>query len=99
MKRGANFWTSVLNEFGETYMSLEFCHSERSSLLNAGSNTGKEMFHLMTHSTHFIYSYMVSAERWKQHRKGNVSFNDTLNTFYLVIWRQLKAIQERKCFI
>ena len=31
----------------------------------------------MTHSTHFIYGYM----------QGNVLFNDTLNTFYLWLYR------------
>ena len=30
------------------------------------------MFYLMMHSTHFIYSYR---------KKGNVLFNDALNTF------------------
>ena len=39
---------------------------------------GKEMFYLMTHSTHFIYGYME--------RKGNVLFNDALNTFYLWLY-------------
>ena len=34
------------------------------------------MFHLMMHSTHFIYGYM----------EGNVSFNDALNTFYLRLY-------------
>ena len=38
----------------------------------------KEMFYLMTHSTHFIYGYME--------RKGNVLFNDTFNTFYLRLY-------------
>ena len=35
-------------------------------------------FYLMTHSTHYIYGYMVLA--WK------VLFNDTLNTFYLRLY-------------
>ena len=37
------------------------------------------MFYLTTHSTHFIYSYMEG-------RKGNVLFNDALNTFYLQLY-------------
>ena len=41
----------------------------------------KEIFYLTTHSTHFINGYM----EWK----GNVLFNDALNTFYLVIWCQI----------
>ena len=36
----------------------------------------KEMFHLTTHSTHFIYGYM----------EGSVLFNDALNTFYLRLY-------------
>ena len=52
----------------------------------------KEMFYLMMHSTHFIYGYMVS-DTWlrtlRYWKEGNVLFNDTLNTFYLmVIWYQ-----------
>ena len=39
---------------------------------------GKEMFYLTTYSTHFIYGYME--------RKGNVLFNNTLNTFYLRLY-------------
>ena len=42
------------------------------------------MFYLTTHSTHFIYGYMVGKET----QEGNVLFNDALNTFYFtVIWR------------
>ena len=37
------------------------------------------MFYLMTHSTHFIYSYMGE-------REINVLFNDALNTFYLRLY-------------
>ena len=37
------------------------------------------MFYLTTHSTHFIYGYMVERER-------NVLFNDALNTFYLRLY-------------
>ena len=42
------------------------------------------MFYLTTHSTHFIYSYMVSAEVGR--KEGNVLFNDALNTFYLRLY-------------
>ena len=44
------------------------------------------MFHLMTHSTHFIYGYMASVTlRYQEmfiagRKEGNVSFNDALNT-------------------
>ena len=41
----------------------------------------KEMFYLMMHSTHFIYSYMASDRK-----EGNVLFNDALNTFYLRLY-------------
>ena len=36
----------------------------------------------MTHSTHFIYGYMVGKET----QEGNVLFNDALNTFYLRLY-------------
>ena len=36
----------------------------------------------MTHSTHFIYGYMVLD--WIKGRK-DVLFNDSLNTFYLML--------------
>ena len=54
----------------------------------------KEMFYLTTHSTHFIYGYVglygIRHNYGKGPRKeGNVLFNDTLNTFYLVIWHQV----------
>ena len=39
----------------------------------------KEIFYLTTHSTHFIYGYMGKG-------KGNVIFNDALNTFYLRLY-------------
>ena len=47
------------------------------------------MFYLMTHSTHFIYGYMVSniwlrtilIVRKEGRKEGNVLFNDALNTF------------------
>ena len=38
------------------------------------------MFYLTMHSTHFIYGYMGKE------RKGNVLFNDALNTFYLRLY-------------
>ena len=40
----------------------------------------EEMFHLTTHSTHFIYGYMEGR------REGNVLFNDALNTCYLRLY-------------
>ena len=54
----------------------------------------------MMHSTHFIYSYM----------EGRKCFNDALNTFYLVIWKEGNVLtmhsthfiysymEGRKCF-
>ena len=50
---------------------------EGNVLFNDALNTfylRKEMFYLMTHSTHFV------TVIWKE---GNVLFNDALNTFYL----------------
>ena len=52
------------------------------------------MFDLTTHSTHFIYSYMVSdhldSERGNllplHGKEGNVLLNDALNTFYLWLY-------------
>ena len=46
------------------------------------------MFHLTTHSTHFIYSYME--------RERNVLFNDALNTFYLRLYGRKE--REREMF-
>ena len=52
----------------------------------------KEMFYLTTHSTHFIYGYMVSdiwlrtTQRKEGRKEGNVLFNDALNTFYLRLY-------------
>ena len=40
----------------------------------------KEIFYLMTHSTHFIYGYMEGR------KEGNILFNDALNTFYLRLY-------------
>ena len=50
----------------------------------------KEMFYSTIQSTHFIYGYI---EWWKE---GNVLFNDTVNTFYLRLYRMMEG---RKCFI
>ena len=38
------------------------------------------MFYLTMHTTHIIYGYMEGR------RKGNVLFNDALNTFYLQLY-------------
>ena len=40
----------------------------------------KELFYLMTHSTHFIYGYM------EERTEGNVLFNNALYTFYLWLY-------------
>ena len=55
----------------------------------------KEMFYLMTHSTHFILQLYDGRHIVKDHSdsergnnaiwKGNVLFNDTLNTFYFTV--------------
>ena len=48
-----------------------------------GTGVGrKEMFYLMTHSTHFIYSYMVVDFIFIFY----FLFNDALNTFYLLFF-------------
>ena len=46
------------------------------------------MFYLTTHSTHFIYGYMVKdhSDSEKREREKNVLFNDALNTFYLRLY-------------
>ena len=65
------------------------------------------MLYLTTHATHFSYGYME--------RKGNVLFNDALNTFYIYGYMERKGNvlfndalntfylrlygKERKCFI
>ena len=54
----------------------------------------KEMFFLMTHSTHFIYGYMVSdiwqrtiqIAREEGRMEQHVLFNDALNIFYLRLY-------------
>ena len=46
------------------------------------------MFYLKTHSTHFIYCYMVMRHTVNDQivKEGNVLFKDTLNTFYLLLY-------------
>ena len=51
------------------------------------------MFYLTTNSTHFIHDYM------KEEEKGNVLFNDALNTFYLRLYgvgHMVKNISKRE---
>ena len=58
----------------------------------------KEMFYLTTHSTLFIYGYMVKDHSGR--KEGNVLFNDALDTFYL--WLYVKGPfrkEGRKCYI
>ena len=45
----------------------------------------KEMFYLTTHSTHFIYGYMVKDHSGR--KEGNVLFNDA-HILFTVIWRR-----------
>ena len=63
------------------YVAFFYCihHAIIYSLLFIQDGHKQEMFDLTTHSTHFIYGYMEG-------RKGNVLFNDTLNTFYLRLY-------------
>ena len=49
----------------------------------------KEMFYLTMHSTHFIYGYIASDIC-----KGNVLFNDALNTFYLRLYSIRHMVKE-----
>ena len=70
----------VLFKVGTFYNNQHKLSREGNVLFNDTLNTfylrkeeGKEMYYLMTHSTHFIY----------RRKEGNVLFNDTLNTFYL----------------
>ena len=44
------------------------------------------MVYLMTHSTHFINGNMASGIWYRNTQKGNVLFNDALNTFYLRLY-------------
>ena len=55
-------------------------HCQVSLKTSIGHKGMKEMFYLMTLSTHFTYSYMSSDVELTQ--DGTVLFNDTLNTFY-----------------
>ena len=62
--------------FNDTLNTFYLWRFRKSVLFNDTLNTfylWKEMFYLMTHSTHYIYG----------RKEGNVLFNDTLNTFYL----------------
>ena len=69
------------------------------------------MFYLTTHSTHFIYCYMALGKKLYimasfikitfkkkiiiKDMDGNVLFNDTLNTFYLLLYGIGKKIKCR----
>ena len=46
----------------------------------------KEMFYLTTHSTHFIYRYIVKDHSARERKEGTVLFNDALNTFYVRLY-------------
>ena len=66
----------------------------------------KEMFYLMTHSTHFINRLYGVGHMVKDHsdsergRKKMFLFNDALNTFYLRLYGVGPMVKEgRKCFI
>ena len=50
------------------------------------SDNGKneEMLNLTTHLTHFIYSYMNKVYS-NNKKRGNVNFNDTINTFLFTV--------------
>ena len=48
-----HFCTSVVN-------SLHLCSNHNNRVGGGGGERRKEMFYLMTHSTHFIYGYMAS---------------------------------------
>ena len=60
----------------------------RQTILIVRKEGRKEMFYLMTHSTHFIYGYMASdhSDSEKGRKEGNVLFNDAFNTFYLRLY-------------
>ena len=67
-------------------------HADVSFLGTDGKQLIKEMFYLMTHSTHLIYGYMASGHMVKDHsyserKEGRKCFiNDALNTFYLRLY-------------
>ena len=58
------------------------------------------MFYLTMHSTHFylrLYCVRTIQTVKEMERKGNVLFNDALNTFlFTVIWRKDHSERERK---
>ena len=64
---------------------------------------GKEMFYLMMLSKYLflrLYGVRTIQTAKEMERKGNVLFNDALNTFlFTVIWRTDHSERERKCFI
>ena len=75
-KEGNVLFNDTLNTFylrlyGVRHVEKDHTDSERGR---------KEMFYLMTHSTHFIYGYME--------RERNVLFNDTQHILFTVIWRR-----------
>ena len=49
----------------------------------------KEMFYLMTHSTHFIYGYLEGR------KEGSVLFNDALDTLYLRLYGVSYMVKDR----
>ena len=77
--------------YGSTLESLFNWLPVRYLQRQTGLGREREMFHLTTHSTHFIYGYMVSdiwlrtiliVRERERERERNVLFNDALNTFY-----------------
>ena len=54
----------------------------------------KEMFYLTTHSTHFIYGYMVSNIWSEEGRK--YLYKDALNTFYLRLYGVRHMVRGKK---
>ena len=60
------------------------------------------MFYLTTHSTHFIFGYMVSdiwlrtilIVRKEGRKEGIVLFNDALNTFYLWLYGDKHMVKD-----
>ena len=56
-----------------------------------------EMFYLTTHSTHFIYGYMVkifSIYHSTDRKEGNILFNDALNTFYIRLYGVIHMVKD-----
>ena len=97
--------TFYLQLYGVRHMVKDHSDSEKGE---------REMFYLTTHSTHFIYGYMVS-DIWlrpilivRKERERNVLFNDALNTFYLQLYGIRHMVKDHsdsekgereKCFI